>query len=180
MGLTFVLQSASNQRYVMQIFLKDLRHAIRVLLNSPAFTAIAVSALALGIGANTAIFTVVNSVLLQPLPYKEPDRLMRVMRGYRQGSSDSTSIPKYMLWKRQNQVFDHLSAYDFAGPGLNLSGGDLPEQVKGIHVSADYFPLFGAAPLIGRTFLDEEDRPGGPRIAVVSYGLWKRRFGRSE
>ncbi|MBI3682808.1 MAG: ABC transporter permease [Acidobacteria bacterium] len=155
----------------------DLRHALRLLRKNPGFTLIAVAALALGIGANTAIFSVVNAVLLRPLPYPNPDRLVYVERAYRQGSSPSTSIPKFTIWKQYTKTVELMSAYDFEGPGLNLGGGDTPEQVKAIRVSTDYFRLFGASAVAGRTFTAEEDRPGGPRVAVLSDGLWKRRFG---
>ena len=161
----------------MENFLHDLRYSFRVLLKNRSFTLVAIGALALGIGANTAIFSVVNTVLLRPLPYPEPNRLMFIERQFRQGTGDSTSIPKFNVWK-DNQALDFMSAYDFGGPGLNLAaGGDVPEQVKGIHVSFDYFRLFGASPVVGRAFLPEEDRPGGPRVAVLSNGLWRRRFG---
>jgi predicted permease len=160
----------------METFATDLRLSIRALWKSPAFTLIAVAALALGIGANTAIFTVVNTVLLRPLPYPDSERIVFVHRVYPNGSSDSSSLPKFFAW-REATALDAMSAYDFAGPGLNLAGGDRPEQLKGIHVSKDYFRLFGAQPALGRTFLAEEDRPGGPKVAVLSNGLWKRRFG---
>jgi putative ABC transport system permease protein len=157
--------------------LSDLRHSIRVLLNSPGFTTIAIAALALGIGANTAIFSVVNTVLLQPLPYPEPDRIMRVERSYPQGAGPSSSIPKFMAWKKNNQVFEAMTIYDFQSLGLNLGSGDRPEQVHGIHVSQDYFHVFGVAPALGRTFLPQEDLPGGAKAAVVSNDLWKTRLG---
>jgi len=161
----------------MSTFTQDVRLALRVMGKSPGFTAIAVSALALGIGANTAIFSVVNGVLLQPLPFKDPDRLVTVARLFKDGGLGAASVPKYMVWRQTNQVFDAMTAYDFAGPGLNLSTGDKPEQVKGIHVSAEFFEVFGATPLAGRTFSKDEDRPGGPRLAVISHGLWKRHWG---
>ncbi|MBI3695028.1 MAG: ABC transporter permease [Acidobacteria bacterium] len=161
----------------MESFAADLRHAWRVLWKSPSFTLIAVAALAFGVGANTAIFSVVNAVLLRPLPYPESDQLVFLERQYRQGTGNSASIPKFTVWKQYNRTIENMSAYDFAGPGLNLGSGDRPEQVKAVHVSLDYFRLFGATPMLGRTFLPEEDRPGGPRVAVLSNGLWKRRFG---
>jgi len=161
----------------MGSFLSDLRHSIRVLLNSPGFTTIAIAALALGIGANTAIFSVVNTVLLQPLPYPEPDRIMRVERSYPQGAGPSSSIPKFMAWKKNNQSFEAMTIYDFQGLGLNLGSTDRPEQVHGIHVSQDYFHVFGVAPALGRTFLSQEDLPGGAKVAVVSNDLWKTRLG---
>ena len=162
----------------MNSLIADLRHAVRLLAKNPGFTFIALAALALGIGANTAIFSVVNAVLLRPLPYPEPDRLVFVARQYRDGRrSGSTSIPKFNVWKQYQRTVEYTSAYDFAGPGLNLEGGDKPEQVQGIHVTADYFRLFGVAPALGRTFLPEEDRPGGAPVVVLGDGLWKRRFG---
>jgi putative ABC transport system permease protein len=153
----------------------NLRYALRMMRRSPGFTAVAVAALALGIGANTAIFTVVNSVLLQPLPYPQPDRLVQLGRLYPQGHGWSNSIPKYMAW-RNNHVFHWMTLYDQGGLGLNLGSGDRPEQVRGAHASKDYFNVFGIQPLIGRTFSDSEDAPGGPRVAVISNGLWQSRF----
>jgi len=161
----------------MGSFLSDLRHSFRLLIKTPGFTAIAVAALALGIGANTAIFSVVNTVLLQPLPYAAPDRIMRIHRTFPQGGGDSVSIPKYMAWTKNNQTFEAMAIYDFSGPGLNLGSGDHPEQVKGIHVSAEYFQVFGVKLAQGRTFLPQEDLPGGPKTAIVSYNLWQTRLG---
>ena len=162
----------------MGSFTSDLRHSIRLLIKTPGFSVIAIAALALGIGANTAIFSVVNTVLLQPLPYPEPDRIMRIQRVYKSGDiSSSTSIPKFMAWKNNNQTFDAMAIYDFAGPGLNLGSGDRPQQVKGIHVSQEYFRVFGVTPAQGRTFLAQEDQPGGPKAALVSSTLWQNRFG---
>jgi putative ABC transport system permease protein len=160
----------------MENLLADLRHAFRVFWKSPAFTAIAIAALALGIGANTAIFSVINVVLLKPLPYPKPDRLMQIGRAFNNGVGNSTSIPKFNTWKK-NDVFEAMAAYDFLGPGLNLGGGDRPEQVKGIHVSSEYFRVFGTVPALGRTFTAAEDMPNGPKVAILSYRLWKNRFG---
>ena len=148
-----------------------------MLAQNPGFTIVAVMALALGIGANTAIFSVVNSILLRPLPYSEPDRLVRLGLKFRNGTGNATSVPKFIAWKENTQVFQYICAYNFSGPGLNLGGGNVPEQVKGIHVSADFFPVFNATPALGRVFSAEEDRPGGPPLAVLSHGLWIRRFG---
>jgi putative ABC transport system permease protein len=156
----------------------DLRHSVRVLRKNPGFTFVAVTALALGIGANTAIFSVVNAVLLAPLPYPESDRIMRMQRGFPgDGGGNSVSIPKFMAWKTANQTFEAMALYDFSGPGLNLGAGDRPQQVKGIHVSREYFRVFGVSPASGRTFLPQEDQPGGAKAAVVGYDLWKTRLG---
>jgi putative ABC transport system permease protein len=158
-------------------FSADVSYAFRILRRSPGFTTTAVLALALGIGANTAIFTVVNSVLLQPLAYPEPDRLVQLELSSPQGNANITSIPKYIAWRAQTQAFSDVAAYDVGGPGINLTGNGLPEQLKGIHVSASYFRVFGAPLVVGRSFSDEEDRPGGPKLAVLSNGLWHNRFG---
>ena len=161
----------------METILQNLRHGLRMLAKSPGFTTVAILTLALGIGANTAIFSVVNAVLLQPLSYPNPDRLVELELSSPQGNGDITSIPKFNVWREQTQVFDSVAAYDFGGPGINLTGGDRPEQVKGIRVSADYFRVFGAPMAIGRTFSAEEDRPGGTAVAVISNGLWWSKFG---
>ncbi len=161
----------------METLLQNLRYAFRTLRNSPGFAAVAILALALGIGANTAIFSVVNAVLLQPLSYPNPDRLVELELTSPQGNGDVTSIPKFNVWREQTDVFDSVAAYDFSGPGINLTGGDRPELIKGIHVSADYFRVFGAPVALGRTFTPEEDRPGGPAVVVISNGLWRNRFG---
>jgi predicted permease len=162
----------------METFAADVRYAFRTLRANPAFTAVAVTALALGIGANTAIFTVVNSVLLQPLPYPESNRLMVVCRqfGNEIQSGSSNSIPKYMVW-RENHVFDAMTLYGLTATGVTLGAGDRPEQAKAMRSSEGYFHVFGVAPLLGRTFTPGEDLPGGAAVAVISYGLWQTRFG---
>ena len=161
----------------MEAFLKDILHSVRMFRRSPAFTVAAVAALALGIGANTAIFSVVNAVLLKPLTYPDPDRIVQFLLTSPQGSGPGASVTKFNIWKQQTQVFQDVAAYDFGGPGLNLTGGAFPEQVQGIHVTKDYFRLFGAEVATGRTFTTEEDRPNGGHVVVLSNGLWKRRFG---
>jgi putative ABC transport system permease protein len=161
----------------MAMFWSDLRQSFRNLIQSPSFTLIAIAVLALGIGANTAVFTLLNELLLKPLPYPDSDRLVLVVRSTTGGVGTSISIPKFNVWKKGNQVLDQLSAYDQGGPGLNLKGPEFPEQVKAIHASADYFALFGAAPFLGRTFTAEEDKPGGAKVAVLSFGVWTRMFG---
>jgi len=157
--------------------LQDLRYAARALRRSPGFAITAILALALGIGANTAIFSVINTVLLQPLNYPEPNRLVELELSSPQGNANVTSIPKFIAWKNLTKVFQAVAAYDLGGPGVNLTGGDRPEQLKGLHVSADYFSVFGATTVLGRPFTPEEDRPGGPDVAVISNGLWRSRFG---
>lgn len=161
----------------MGSFSSDLHHSIRILAKSPGFTTVAVAALALGIGANTAIFTVINKVLLEPLPYPESNRIMRIARWFPSGHGNSISIPKFMTWKKNNQTFSALAMYDFSGPGLNLGEGDRPEQVKAIHVTSEYFAVFAVTPALGRTFLPQEDLPGGPKAALLGHDLWVTRFG---
>jgi putative ABC transport system permease protein len=161
----------------MGALLQDARYAIRALAKNPGFAAVAILTLALGIGANTAIFTVVNTVLLQPLPFPQPDRLVQLETSGPGGHSSVTSIPKYMVWRDQTRAFQYTALYDLGVGRMNLTGGDRPEQVNGIHVSADYFPLFGARIARGRTFTAAEDIPNGPRLAVISSALWQNRFG---
>ena len=122
---------------------------------------IALAALALGIGANTAIFTVMDAVLLQPLPYPQPDRIMKLGRQFRTGVGYSNSIPKYMAW-RHNDVFDAMALYDFGALAMNVGSGTPPPSVKTLHVSADYFKVFGVSPVAGRTFSPGEDLPQRP------------------
>ena len=160
----------------MEALAADLRYAFRMMRKHTGFTAIAVVALALGIGANTAIFTVVDTVLLQPLPYPQADRIMKLGRQFPQGVSYSNSIPKYMAWT-QNQVFEALTLYDFGALEMTLGSGDPPQQVGAVHVSADYFKVFGVSPIVGRTFTGTEDLPNGPAVAVIGYGVWQSRFG---
>src|SRR5581483_5730744 len=107
----------------MEAFLKDLKHSLRMFRQSPAFTIAAVAALALGIGANTAIFSVVNTVLLKPLTYPDPDRIVQFLLTSANGSGPGASVPKFNMWREQTKVFQDVSAYDFGGPGLNLTGG---------------------------------------------------------
>ena len=157
-------------------FWHDLRYSLRMLFASPAFTITAVAALALGIGANTAIFTVVNTVLLKPLNYPEPDRMVQFMNTFTDGNSAGASPVNFNTWRAQTSVVQDVTAYDFGGPGFNLTGA-VPEQVHGIHVSEAYFRLFGAPIQLGRTFTPQEDSPNGGHVVVISYGFWQRKFG---
>ncbi|MGB6721641.1 MAG: ABC transporter permease, partial [Terracidiphilus sp.] len=154
----------------------DVKHALHLFWKSPAFTIAAVSALALGIGANTAIFSVVNTVLLKPLAYPDADRIVEFMLTGPGGESAGASIPKFQVWQRQTSVFKEVAAFDFMGPGFNITG-DRPEQVHGLHVTEGYFRLFGVPIVLGRTFTPQEDSPNGGKVVVLSYGLWQRKFG---
>jgi putative ABC transport system permease protein len=160
----------------MSDFLGDLRYSFRVLIANPAFTFTAIAALALGIGANTAIFTVVNAVLLKPLSYPDPDRMVQLMNTGPDGQWAGASPTKFNNWRAQTNVLQDVTAYDFGGPGFNLTGA-VPEQVHGIHVSEAYFRLFGAPIMLGRTFTPQEDSPNGGKVVVIGYGLWQRKFG---
>jgi putative ABC transport system permease protein len=135
----------------MDAVISDLRYSVRSMRKNAGFSAIAIAALALGIGANTAVFTVVDTVLLQPLPYSKSDRIMKLGRQFATGIGYSNSIPKYFAW-RQNQVFEAMTIYDFGALAMNLGSGDPPQPVKAVHVSAEYFKVFGVSPLVGRTF----------------------------
>ena len=133
----------------------DLKHSLRSLFKNPGFTIAAVAALALGIGTNTAVFTVVNTVLLKPLTYPDADRIVQFLLTSPEGKGPAASPTKFNNWRQQTSVLQDVAAYDFGGPGFNLTG-DHPEQVHGIHVSEAYFRLFGATPIVGRTFTADE------------------------
>ncbi|HKY03311.1 MAG TPA: ABC transporter permease, partial [Blastocatellia bacterium] len=160
----------------MDTLLQDVRYAIRMLAKNPGFTLAAVVALALGIGANTAIFSVVNSMLLRPLPYAEPERLLQVWetqpsKGRRQIPA---SYPNFKDWKEQNQVFEEIAAY--TEWSLNLTGAGDPERIQSAIVSPAFFSMLGVRPIIGRDFLPEEDQPGKNLVALLGQSLWQRRF----
>ncbi len=153
----------------MDTFLQDVRYAIRMLAKKPVFTAIAIITLALGVGANTAIFSVVNAILLEPLPYGEPDRLVWV-------SHEDTFTPADFLdYREQNQSFEQMAA--FIGWGVNLTGNAEPERLSGSLVSPGFFSMLGVPALIGNTFSPEQEQNASAGFAVLSYGLWERRFG---
>jgi predicted permease len=155
--------------------LQDLKHSFRTLVRSPGFTLAAIAALALGIGANTAIFSVVNAVLLKPVPFPDPDRFVYLMNTSPQGSGPGASPAKFAHWRQQTSVLQDVSAFRIGI--VNYTGGGTPEQLRNGQVSADYFRLAGIPISLGRTFTREEDLPNGPHVAVLSQGLWKRRFG---
>ena len=160
----------------METLLADLRQSFRTLRKNPGFTLVALAALTIGIGANTGIFSVVNKVLFEPLPYQDSERMVRLGRKFPDGVGFSNSTPKFMVW-RNNNVFSSMALYDAEGPGFNLSTSDHPQQVKGAHVSAGYFKVFGVSPLIGRTFTPAEDLPNGGNAAIISENLWRNLFG---
>src|SRR5215475_5111245 len=161
----------------MGTFWQDLRFGFRQLLAKPGFTAIATLSLALGIGANTAIFSLVDAVLLRPLPFQDPDRLVMVWEDAAKiGFPRNTPAPaNYADWKAQNQVFDDMAAINWRT--YNLTDEGEPEKVEAQAVTANFFPLLGVKPELGRVFTPEEDKPDGIKVALISHGLWQRRFG---
>ena len=156
---------------------RDFSFAVRALAKTPGFTAIAVLVIAVGIGVNTAVFSVINAVLLKPLTYPNPQELVSLTNTSPQGSFPGAAIPKFSLWRQQTSIFQQVAAYDFGGAGLNITESDHPQQVQGVHVSADYFAMLGAPVIAGRTFTAEEDSPNSGPVTVLSYGLWKSRYG---
>lgn len=158
----------------LESFFKDLKHSIRMFWQSPGFTFAAVAALALGIGANTAIFSVVNAVLLEPAPFPEPDRLVFFQTVSPGGAGRAASPAKFQHWRQQSDVVHDVAA--FRTGVVNYTGGDFPEQLRSAQVSADYFRLFGAPILRGRVFTPEEDLPNSERLVVISQRVWEQRF----
>jgi putative ABC transport system permease protein len=157
----------------METLLQDVRYGFRMLGKSPAFTAAAVLTLALGIGANTAIFSIVNSVLLKPLPFDRPERVMLVAETWK-GQQGSVSAGNFVDWQRESMVFKQLAAAQVSS--FNLAAQENPERIVGDRVTYNFFSVFGVRPLLGRTFNLSEDQPGSERVAVLSARVWKQRF----
>ncbi len=156
--------------------LADVRHSCRTLIKNPGFATVAILALALGIGANTAIFSVIDHVLLRPLPFPDSERIMSVQRHFQNGDGQSVSIPKFVAW-RTSHAFQSMAAYDFGSVGMKLGSGDRPNPVNAMHATASFFDVFGVQPILGRTFSPQEDVPHAGRVAVLTYNLWKDRLG---
>src|SRR5688572_11775474 len=162
----------------MDIFIRDIRYSIRMLLKKPGFTLIAFFMLAVGIGANTAIFTVVNAVLLRPLPYPASERVMEVGRAFPGNPFGSNvSEPKFVFLRDHNQSFEAVTATQEKGPNIYLSDESQSEYIRGMRVSSEFFRVVGVAPAQGRGFTKEEDSPTGERVVVLGDGVWRRRFG---
>jgi len=155
----------------------DLRHAVRILAKNPGFTVVAVLTLAIGIGANTAIFSFVNAILLRPLPFKEPGRLVMVFENHPVNGwfKNSVGAPVLGEWRKQSTVFEGLAARGYSG--FILTGRGQPENLPGSQLSANIFSLLGIKPILGRDFLAEEETYGKHHVVLLSYELWQRRFG---
>lgn len=154
---------------------QDIRHALRSMRRSKGFTVAAILTLALGVGANTAVFSVIDAVLLKPLNYPDPDRIVQFFLSSSGGTAKGASIPDLHFWQDHANSVEEISAFDFGQSEMGLTSG-APEQVHGIHVTSNYFRLFGASPVLGRAFNADEDSAQGPNVVVLSYRLWKRRF----
>ena len=162
----------------MRTLLQDVRYGLRVLWQRPGFTVVAVLTLALGIGANTAVFSLVSAVLVRPLKYPEAERLVMVWEDATAAgfAHDNLSVGTYADWRAQNNSFEDAAAIDQRTFDLTGEGGE-PEKILGLAVTSNFFPLLGAEARLGRTLLPDEDRPGARHVAVLSHGLWQRRFG---
>ena len=159
----------------MEALRQDISYGLRMLVARPSFTIIAVLALALGIGVNSAVFSVVNGVLLRPMGYKESDKLLRIWEKWGGFDHGSVSYPNFKDWRERNGSFENMAAYRWTG--FNLTGGDQPERVTGRSVSSEMLSVLGVTPAIGRDFRGDEDREGASPVAIISDSLWRRRFG---
>src|SRR5690349_8129221 len=155
----------------------DLRYALRMLAKNPGFTAVAVGALALGIGANTAIFTVANTLLLRPLPYAHPDRLVLIAAAQinQRSRPGVFSFPRFTMMREHARSFSGIAA--FTNEIFNLTGLGDPEQIPSARVSWNFLDVLGVRPALGRSFLPDEDQPGGKPVVMISSRLWRNRFG---
>src|SRR5437667_3901012 len=159
----------------METLFKDIRYGIRGLLNRPGFTAIVVFTLALGIGANSAIFSVVNAVVLRPLPYTQPDRLVMVWETSAGNDRRSVAPGNYLDWQTQNGTFEEMAATYYGN--FNLTGDGEPERINGATITSNLMTVLGVRAQIGRTFEAEDDQHQDRGIVLLSDGLWRRRFG---
>src|SRR5215470_1915011 len=160
----------------MQTWWQDIRYGSRMLRTAPGFALVAILALALGIGANTAVFSVINGVLLKPLEYKDPDRLVRLWEKWGNADKASLAYPNFKDWSEQNRSFDRMAA--FRGGGFNLTGSDHPDRLRGAQISADFLSVLGVSPTLGRDFGPDDDRPGASLTTIITDRLWSRQFSR--
>ncbi|MEO7168635.1 MAG: ABC transporter permease, partial [Chthoniobacterales bacterium] len=158
--------------------LQEIRHALRLLVKNPLFTLVGILTLALGIGATTGVFTLVNALLIRPLPYEDPARLVLLFEHFKDQHLDAIPVspPEFLEYKTSVHSFDKLAAFNTTT--YNLVDGDVPERISGAAVSADLFPLLGVQPLRGRTFRPEENAAGRDDVVVISERLWRRKFDR--
>ncbi len=161
----------------LESLLRDFRLGVRTLLRTPGFATITVLVMALGIGANVALFTVVHGVLLKPLPYRDQDRLMAVYEHIDDSPMNVIAPGIYTEWIRANRSFSSLALYNWVGQNLSSQDGGMPEQLNAIACTANLLPMLGVEPALGRNFTADEDRPGANRVVLLSWALWKRRFG---
>ena len=181
-GRAFDAEAGSSRWSAWATVAQDLMFAVRMMRKAPAFTAAAVLTLALGIGANSTIFSVMSATFLKPLPFPDPDRLVLIWETPAKASADTNiaTAPRFWDWQRQNRTFEHMALFDSAGNGYNLgASGSLheAEQVSGVRITADFFSVLGVRPFLGREFRQEEETAGKDRVVVLSYGLWSRRYG---
>jgi predicted permease len=158
----------------MEKLIQDIRYGLRMLRKSPGFTVVAIVTLALGIGANTAMFSVINSVLLHSLPFRDPGRIMVVWKTMSNGQPNAFSTPAFLEMQQQGDILAHMGA--FSGVSYNLAGKDVPERISGGKVNYDLFPVLGIQPILGRTFSAEEDHPGAGNLVILSHAMWQTRF----
>src|SRR6266480_6775236 len=169
---------AEGWEFAIEVFVQDVRYGVRMLRKSPLFTAVAVTAIAIGIGANTAMFSLVDAILLRSLPYPEPQRLIIVGTQQRGGSGmDLMGTADFLAWRDHQQSFEQVAVLDQARKSFALSGMGAPERIPGVGVSANFFSIFGVAPLKGREFQPGEDRPGLPGVVVISERFWRDHLG---
>ncbi|MGH9498942.1 MAG: ABC transporter permease [Terriglobales bacterium] len=158
----------------METLIQDVRYGLRMLWKSPGFTTVAILTLALGIGANTAMFSVINSVLLHSLPFRDPARVMVVWKTMSNGQPNAFSTPAFLEMRQQGDVLAHMGVY--SGVSYNLAGEEVPERVAGGKINADLLPVLGVQPALGRSFADQEDHPGAGNFVILSHALWQTRF----
>jgi putative ABC transport system permease protein len=166
--------SSTPENSPMEALAREIRFGIRSLLKQRAFTALSILTLALGIGTNTAMFSVINAVLLRPLPYPQPDRLVWMNEAGDEVSNRMVSYPNFVDWRERNHLFESLTTYRTWN--MTLTGAGEPQSISAGMVTADYFKVMGVAPILGRAFLAEDDRPGSNPVVVISFGFWQKHF----
>jgi putative ABC transport system permease protein len=171
---TFWDALAMQPRRFEEDLIQDLHYGFRMLLREPGFTILAIAALALGIGMNTAVFSIVNAALLEPLPYRDSHQLVRIFQTIK-GNGGGVSAADYLDWKAQNQAFSQMTAFQFASSSVVTPDG--LERIGGLQISSDFMPLLGVQPMLGRVFVPEEDRPSSPHVAILSHAAWMKYFG---